>query len=331
MIKLMSRELNELYEFVSYYATKNKLRDDIIEKDLWNCYFLDYLFSRSQYKDYFIFKGGTSLSKCYNLINRYSEDLDVVLDSNILGINLEEKIESLTSRNQKEKFVKKINAIAMDFISNKLIPIMKEECEKEIGKKLEFELIENDLAFYITYPHIASYGYVEPRVKIEMSSLSAIIPTEITKIEPYVNGVIKNEDLKVSFNVKSMKPERTFWEKALILHQEANRIDGEFPNRYSRHYYDLYKIYNSNKWNETINNLKLLDEVRKFTITFYNRGWSKFEEAKPGSFKLYPNDKYIKDLEKDYKLMAQMIFNEQPSFNEVMKVIKEIEKEINKL
>ncbi len=163
MINLMKINVSDLRELIQITASNLHIQPFIVEKDLWNCYFLDYLFSRSQYKDYFIFKGGTSLSKCYNLINRYSEDLDVVLDSNILGINLEEKIEALTSRNQKEKFVKKINALAMDFISNKLIPIMKEECEKEIGKKLEFVLIENDLAFYITYPHIASYGYVEPR------------------------------------------------------------------------------------------------------------------------------------------------------------------------
>ena len=218
----------------------------------------------------------------------------------------------------------------MDFIEKEIMPIMKEECEKELGKELIFDIDKKDLAFFITYPHSATYGYVKPTIKIEMSSLSAVIPTEDKTIAPYVNEVLTSDN-KVSFNVKCMKPERTFWEKALILHQEANRVSGMFPSRYSRHYYDLYKIYKSDKWESTIKDLKLLDEVRTFTIAFYNRSWSKFADAKPGTFKLVPNERYINNLKKDYDSMSQMIFNDIPSFDEIIKIITIIEQEINKL
>lgn len=330
MKKITSLKQELLKEAIDKYVERSYIDSFIVEKDLWNCYFLDYLFNRSKYKDFFIFKGGTSLSKCYDLINRYSEDLDVVLDSSIFGINLEEKMEVLASRNQKEKYIDDVNEKAMDFIEKELIPQMQEDCEKELNKELVFDLDKENLAFFVTYPRTSVYNYVSPTIKIEMSSLSAIIPFEIKKVEPYINAVVIDE-YKTEFNVKCMMPKRTFWEKALILHQEANRVNGAFPSRYSRHYYDLYQIYNSDIWNETKNDLKLLDEVRKFTITFYNRSWSKFEEAKPGTFKLVPNEKYIDELRKDYELMSQMIFGDKPTFEEVMLIIAKIEKEINEL
>ncbi len=330
MNSLVKKELSiiENYIFSAYKKTEYSL--NAIEKDLWNCYFLDYLFNRSEYKDYFIFKGGTSLSKCYNLINRYSEDLDVVLDARILDIDLDEKMKTLVSRNQKEKFIDYINEKAMSFIEEKLIIKMKEECERETNKEFHFELDKKNLAFYVKYPHSNSYGYIMPKIKIEMSSLSAVIPTEVREVAPYVNIVLKDE-MRDTFTVKCMKPERTFWEKSLILHQEANRDSGSFPQRYSRHYYDLYCIYNSDVWKTIKNDIGLLDEVRKFTITFYNRSWSKFDEAKPGSFKLIPNDKYLKEVEDDYKLMNQMIFGDMPSFKLIMDTIKQIEEEVNNL
>lgn len=330
MMKLLRKDLGDIFKIIDSYSKKHGLSYDVVEKDLWNCYFLDYLFNRSEYKDYFIFKGGTSLSKCYDLIDRYSEDLDIVLDSNVLNINLEEKIDELVSRNQKEKFIDMINKEAMNFIEDTLIPKMKSECEKEINKKLIFELDRLKMAFYVSYPRLSMYGYITPKIKIEMSSLSAIIPTEIKEAEPYINEEIE-EDLKISFPVKCMKPKRTFWEKALILHQEANRVSGDFPQRYSRHYYDLYKIYNSSIWNETINDIKLLDEVRKFTMTFYNRSWARFEEAKPKTFKLVPNNIYLLGIKRDYEAMSQMIFGVAPSFNDIMEVIRKIEMEINNL
>lgn len=76
----------------------------------------------------------------------------------------------------------------------------------------------------------------------------------------------------------------------------------------------------------------LLDEVRQFTMTFYYRSWSKFEEAVPGTFKLYPNDSHLKELETDYKMMQSMIFEKsKPSFSDILKGIKKLELEINNL
>ena len=108
---------------------------------------------------------------------------------------------------------------------------------------------------------------------------------------------------------------------------DTPKYTGKIPQRYSRHYYDLYKMYYSNVKNDALNNFGLLEDVRLFTMTFYNRAWAKFEEAKPGTFKLIP--KNLDDLKNDYKLMESMFFKEFPSFDEVIDVLKKLENEIN--
>ena len=121
MLKFLKNSLEDIDDVIVDVATSMKLPEVIIEKDLYVSYILDYLFSRSEFKNYFEFKGGTSLSKGYGLINRFSEDIDVVLKSEVIGENLEEIIH-LESKSQKEKMAEKLNAKAIEFYKTKLIP-----------------------------------------------------------------------------------------------------------------------------------------------------------------------------------------------------------------
>lgn len=137
---------------------------------------------------------------------------------------------------------------------------------------------------------------------------------------------------KTDFSVLITLPKRTFWEKAIILHQEANRKEGKFPSRYSRHYYDLYRMFSTDIKKDALEDRELLEEVREFTMTFYYRSWSEFEKAEPGTFRLYPNNTYVSELETDYEQMRKMIFgNDVPDFMEVLGVIKQLEHEINRM
>lgn len=130
MLKFLKNSLEDIDDVFVDVATSMKLPEVIIEKDLYVSYILDYLFSRSEFKNYFEFKGGTSLSKGYGLINRFSEDIDVVLKSEVIGENLEEIIH-LESKSQKEKMAEKLNAKAIEFYKNKLIPSIMNDLKKE--------------------------------------------------------------------------------------------------------------------------------------------------------------------------------------------------------
>ena len=247
-------------------------------------------------------------------------------------MNLLPLLQSGTSRNKREVFTKEINEKAMEYLSNKLIPIMKKDCEGELGTELSFQLEKDELAFYIAYPSAFSDYYVRPRVKLEMSCLSALIPSEEAKIAPLLFKAIPALDDGELIHVRALSPSRTFWEKAMILHQEAHRISSPTPRRYSRHYYDLCKIRKSKLGDKIVSDKSLMEEVRKFTIAFYNRSWSKFEEAKPGTFRLLPNEYQIDGLRADYREMEKMIFDvNRPSFQDILEDLKRIEDEINQV
>lgn len=326
MINLLNRSMEEITEVIEATSRKSGLASSIVEKDLWVCYILDYLFNRCDYKDYFEFKGGTSLSKAYDLIDRMSEDIDIVLNSEIIDFTFSKDLFN-KSNNQKNKLVNELNNRALEFYKNKLLKVITNDLTNEINKELKISLREEELAIYIEYPSSYNSSYIKNAVKIEIGPIASWTPYETKKIKSYVSTYYPNLFDNVSFNVRVTLPVRTFWEKAVILHQEANRENGKIPQRYSRHYYDLYKMYYSNVKNDALNNFGLLEDVRLFTMTFYNRAWAKFEEAKPGTFKLIP--KNLDDLKNDYKLMESMFFKEFPSFDEVIDVLKKLENEIN--
>ena len=330
MERIMRLSAYERAGLIAAAARNLGLGEAIVEKDLWVTYFLDYLFSRCPHKGEFEFKGGTSLSKCYGLIDRFSEDLDIVISAKAIGMDLSPLLLEGTSRNKRELFAKEANERAMGFLESELIPAMKRDCEGELTAQLSFELVKEDLAFYVDYP--ASYGdpYVLPRLKFEMSSLSALLPSETRKVKPLLFEALPTLDDGKERTVRALSPERTFWEKAMILHQEAHRETGPMPRRYSRHYYDVVKIYRSPIGERAVANLGLMEEVRTFTEAFYNRAWARFKEAKPGSFRLYPNEDHIDGLRKDYAEMGKMIFDKNaPSFDDILAALTEIEGRIN--
>ena len=136
---------------------------------------------------------------------------------------------------------------------------------------------------------------------------------------------------KKKTNIRTVSAERTFWEKATILHHEANRPESSpMPHRYARHFYDLYKIAKSDYKNRALEDKDLLKKVTEFKMKFYPRKWARYEEVLNGRLKLGPREYRFSEIEKDYKAMAEMIYGDYPNFEEIIKVLKELEKEINK-
>ncbi len=129
----------------------------------------------------------------------------------------------------------------------------------------------------------------------------------------------------------TISAERTFWEKATILHQEAHRGLGKpLPPRYSRHYYDLYRLTLLPTIRDSaLARIDLLDEVAEFKIRFYRCPWARYEQAKPGSLRLLPPSHHVKDLQKDYAAMSEMLFGDIPSFSAIMEGLRHLEATIN--
>ena len=133
--------------------------------------------------------------------------------------------------------------------------------------------------------------------------------------------------------VYTVEPERTFWEKATILHREAMRTPGRGPMqpRYSRHYYDLWCMVRQGTKDSAFGNPGLLDEVVAFKRKFYRCSWAHYERATREEIQLMPPEHSIKTLTDDYRHMQNMIFGDKPSFEEILDCIRKLEAEIHTL
>lgn len=327
MNKFYLKSKDDLRVLISNTARKENISEAVIEKDYWVTYFLDYLFNENKWKEYFTFKGGTSLSKCFNIIQRFSEDIDLILDWRVLGY---EKLEPwLTRSNTKQdKFNKEINEKTERFLKEDFLTELRKDFPQ---KEFEFEIDSLDSqTILFKYPKIFDSNYLSQTIRLEIGSLAAWTPATSVSVMPII-GEAYPKVFKEKTNIRTVSVERTFWEKATILHHEANRPESsKMPHRYARHYYDMYKIANSKYKDKAIKDKELLRKVTEFKMKFYPRKWAKYEDAIKGKLRLVPDKFRYIELEKDYKAMSEMIYGEYPSFEKIIKRLEELEIEINR-
>lgn len=303
-----------------------------IEKDLWVCFILSVIFSDSKLKDMFRFKGGTSLSKAYGLIRRFSEDIDLILDWRVLGFSEEEPWQ-IRSNSAQAKFNKDANERAVRYVENEILPSLKNAIKGnwDIDPDLSIDATDPQTIVF-RYPNAFRSLYLSPSVKLEIGPLAAWTPTENKSIRPYIADAFPAEFPDMSFTVETVLPERTFWEKATVLHHEANRpLDSNMPARYARHYYDLFMMAGTNVKDVAFRNIELLNDVIAFKCKFYPRKWAEYEKAVPPTIRLVPPKERIAYLQEDYERMDEMLFGNKPGFCEILNGIEQLESDIHGL
>lgn len=309
-------------------ASKMGLNSSIIEKDFWVCLVIDYLFNKCKYKNSFAFKGGTCLSKVYGLIDRFSEDIDIILDWRLLGYKNNEPWEERTNSMQ-EEFNREAICRQNEFLKNELLPMLKVALEDFIGTKINLS-IDSDGTIKIYYPRTSDDKSILQEIRLEIGALAAWTPTTIAKIHPYINDCYPDLLKYSAVKLLATTDVRSFWEKATILHHEANRpVSSNLPQRYSRHYYDLYCMANKGLLESALRSEDLLIKVANFKNKFYPRKWAEYDKARMGTLKLYPSSHHIDELRKDYTAMKSMIYGKYPKFETLMEEIRILEKKIN--
>ena len=326
--KLDRREREELFLVTAYDI---KLPEAMAEKDFWVCWTLEYLFHKSPWANQMAFKGGTCLSKCFGLIERFSEDIDLILDWRVLGYTVSYPwVER--SKTSQDRLNKEMDSKTGDFLRDVFLPRLKVEFSELLSD--QFELYINDdepQTVCFSYPRIFDNQAIFSVVRMEIGALAAWTPTKITMITSYAAQKYPQAFQTPSTSVLTVMAERTFWEKVTILHKEAFRTNGRFPSRYSRHYYDLYCMNKSNIKERAYADLELLDRVVTFKSKFYPTNAARYDLAIPGSIKLMPPEDCISILVEDYEHMKNMIFGEKPSFEEILDILRKMESEINEL
>jgi hypothetical protein len=311
-------------------ASRLGMNPAIVEKDFWVCWILKLLFAEPALKNQMVFKGGTSLSKVFGLIDRFSEDIDLVLDWRLLGYEQEganDPYNANQSRTQQNRYNAEMNAKAVAYIRDTLLPQLNNLFAPISGVVARID--EDDPhTVNVFYPAAFAADYIRPAVRLEIGPLASWVPSSSHPIKAYAAQVFPEAFSNPDFEVVAIDAERTFWEKATILHQEAHR-PGAIPARYSRHYYDLYKLSESPIRKTALDNLTLLKSVVEFKERFYYSSWARYDLAAPGSFRLSPPDSQLPALERDYRAMQDMFFHEPPTFKTILVGLLALEREIN--
>ena len=311
-------------------AAKMGMTDAIIEKDFWVCYMLDYLFHRCVWKDNIAFKGGTSLSKAYGLIERFSEDIDLILDWRVLGYGINEPWEKRSNTKQ-DIFNKEANTRAEVFLRDTFLPSVISDLTAEFGENIRCFIDDNDpQTVKIAYPNSFSDMSILQEIRLEIGALAAWTPVKMANITSYAAQEYGRLFTHPSTEILTVLPERTFWEKVTILHREAFREeDRPFPTRYSRHYYDLYRMAKTEVKDNALADNDLLARVVDFKDKFYRCPWARYDLAKRGTMHLMPPEHNLDKLRDDYEHMQNMLFGSKPSFEEIISGIEKLEREIN--
>lgn len=319
---LQARDRDMMFREV---ASRKRMTPAVVEKDFWVCFLLHKLFSDAEVSKFLLFKGGTSLSKVYGLLDRFSEDIDLVLEWEAFT---DEDPLAPRSRNKQEQFVSEQRRRAGEYVTRKILPMLKDR----IGTICELLPDQDDPGkVEVRYPGAFSSGYLRPAVLLEIGPIAGWLPNENHSIQPYAAEVFPDQFKTKSCKVLTIAAERTFWEKVLILHKEAHRSNSEVLHRASRHYYDVMRMARSSVRKVALGDLNILADVSGFVQRFYPCAWARFDLARPGTMKLMPSSEVEAAHRRDYSEMQEMIYAEIPSFDEILSEIQVLEKEINDL
>jgi len=311
---------------------------EIIEKDFWVVWVLERLFSLSDLKNHITFKGGTSLSKVYSIIQRFSEDIDLSIEKEFFGFDKANDPEKAISKKKQRLALSNLSAACSSYVQNDLVSTLRtailEKLETFEGWRLEIDTEDPDgQTLQFEYPSATKKNaYIRPSVKIELGARSEHWPVSKHKIQSYVKSILKEKVKEPEIWVKVLEAKRTFWEKATILHQYAHLpYEKKLPPRISRHYYDFFCLLNSDIKASAIANHALLDRVATHKSIYFASTWANYNTAQKGSLKLSPPSFLSEGLEKDFSLMMDMFFGNVPKWNEILKVIRDFEIEFNEV
>ncbi len=302
-----------------------------IEKDWWVTLALNASFSLP-YSKHIVFKGGTSLSKGWNLIDRFSEDVDLAIDRKFFGFNGD------ISKTQ----IKNLRKLSCEFISTTFLEDIKKTFA-EWGVTSECELIAQPVndsdkdpqVIEIHYKSVVDKSdYLPQRVLIEVSSRSLMEPTEIREINSILSDNFSTQTFATApFGVASVLPQRTFLEKVFLLHEEFSQNNQKIRiDRLSRHLYDIEKLMDTSHGVDALKNSKLYNGIVAHREKFNALRGLDYANHVPNKINITPPESVIKEYEMDYSEMTKfMIYGKFLKFEKLIIRIKDLQMRINNL
>lgn len=303
----------------------------VLEKDVWVCWVLERLFAMPGRKQ-MAFKGGTSLSKVFGAIERFSEDVDVTLDYRSLDAGIDPFDEKL-SRTRLKKYGETLKQFVRGHAKEVIGPYF-ENALAEFGEVASVEVGESGEEVRIHYPSAAEEetDYLASSVLIELGGRNITEPNESHEIVPDMTSLFPELEFPRA-QADVLSPVRTFWEKATLIHAECNR--GEFrktAERLSRHWYDLAMLARHPIGEKALAQRELLEDVVRHKKVFFSTSHARYDECLTGGLRLVPEEDFVRNLRADFEAMvaAGMFYGEaSPAFDEILERLHDLERAIN--
>lgn len=311
-----------------------------VEKDFWVCWTLDALFNGlPKGGPRLLFKGGTSLSKAFGLIARFSEDIDITVFRGDLGYNADAvELEAMSGKKRRAQ-LDDIRRSCQAYVNGSLVKHFSNAAAAAIPSgRFQLQADPDDAdqqSLLFWYPAVTARNgdYIRSAVKIESGARSAIDPNTIAIVKPYVADDLPELNLAVA-NVTTVNPERTFWDKVVILHGLRQWHDRRNELRHggqrvSRHYYDVHQLMQSDQISKWLANQALASDCARHARLFFGGKDFGLTSAEPGTFTLIPTRAMREPLARDYDAMTSMVFGEVPPLNSVLESIAALELAVN--
>lgn len=297
-----------------------------IEKDYWVCLALRELIRIDEWGAHLSFKGGTSLSKAWGLIDRLSEDIDIVVDRARLGFGGDSSPEKAPSKKKRKERVEALRTACDACIRDVLLPDLTKRLKPILPRdeKWSLSVSEDGESILFQYPTLATpTAYVPDVVKIELGARSDVEPNDDREARPYLSQHYPDLVGADGFVVRTVSPLRTFWEKALLLHEERHR-QRPTKERLSRHFYDLWSLIKKGVAKEAVADEALFDRIVAHRAIYWPVTGVDYAALTPAGLRVQPTSEARAAWEADYRKMNVMIFGEMPEFAEVLRLVGEV-------
>lgn len=324
---------------IEQVAARRGILPVIIEKDFWVCWILGRIYATPVMASSVVFKGGTSLSKVFGVIERFSEDADLSVTPASLGFS-DADLDDAPSTSQRNKRMKSLADACEVCVTERFQPALEASISEILGipsaepswLRYELDPMAGTPNLWFRYPSVLPQagGYIAKQVKLELGALTDQQPTGNHVIKPMLADVLGEafEDFKIP--VVALELERTFWEKATILHAEYHRPATQpLRDRLARHYSDTAALWRHPSRSKALARLDLLEDVVRHKSRFFASSWASYATARPGSFHLVPPAHRHGELARDLEAMQPMFLATPPSFSALLDYLAEAEANLN--
>ncbi len=301
----------------------------VLEKDIWVCWALEVLF---ELELPMVFKGGTSLSKAYNAIARFSEDLDITIDHVASGDVIADPLAVTVSNAKRREFSERMKVFTFNLVSEVIKPHFERHSSAvpvsqiSINEARDTVLIDFETA-------INPSNYLLPRIKLEFGARNAVEPSAVHLIQPDVLAWEVSKQLEFpSAKVPVLLAERTYWEKVTLIHAKITRKNPKINlERYSRHWYDLAQLVQHDSGARALKRVDLRDHVIRTKIALFGVAGVNYDLVATGHCQVVPRDALHDALEQDYLSMVEagMFDGTPPTWAVLVEVLRELEGQIN--